>query len=259
VEVLLLDDCQREVPEANVVVSLAVYGLTVTREVLKLEVDAWSRLRDGTGVAWVILFRTGVAGVVGDWEMAGAFKPALLVVLDIGLEAGAWVGVESTKEMEPADPRLIVWERLWGDGEVFEIALEFSDMEAPVLKQGCCPAPVLALPLMFLDALKEVVQTSFSVGRGWVSTGWVGFKRPAFESAVGVGSVGWFVNWVRELGNGMDVKATGAWLIYAVKARGPEPLSWTNKALWDVEGQRALFVGEQGNVDKAIVHSVASL
>ena len=46
----------------------------------------------------------------------------------------------------------------------------------------------------------------------------MGFKRPAFESAVGVGSVGWFVNWVRELGNGMDVKATGAWLIYAVKA-----------------------------------------
>lgn len=44
--------------------------------------------------------------------MAGTFKPALLVVLDIGLEAGAWVGVESTEEMEPADPRLIVWERL---------------------------------------------------------------------------------------------------------------------------------------------------
>lgn len=65
-EVLLLDDCQREVPEANVVVSLAVYGLAVTREVLKLEVDAWSRLRDGTGVAWIIPFRTGVGGGVGD-------------------------------------------------------------------------------------------------------------------------------------------------------------------------------------------------
>ena len=28
----------------------------------------------------------------------------------------------------------------------------FSDMEAPVLKQGCCPAPASALPLLFLDA-----------------------------------------------------------------------------------------------------------
>ena len=65
-EVLLLDDCQREVPEANLVVSLVVYGLAVTREVLKLVVDAWSRFRDGTGVAWVMPFRTGVGGVVGD-------------------------------------------------------------------------------------------------------------------------------------------------------------------------------------------------
>jgi hypothetical protein len=32
-----------------------------------------------------------------------------------------------------------------------------------------------------------------------------------------------------------------------------------NKALWDLEGQRVTFEGEQGSVDKAIVRGVASL
>ena len=32
-----------------------------------------------------------------------------------------------------------------------------------------------------------------------------------------------------------------------------------NKTLLDTEGQRVIFVGEQGNVDKAIVRVVASL
>jgi hypothetical protein len=55
----------------------------------------------------------------------------------------------------------------------------------------------------------------------------VGFKRPAIEAAVGVGSVGWFVNWVRELENRITVKATGAWSLYAVKARGLKLLAQT--------------------------------
>jgi hypothetical protein len=95
----------------------------------------------------------GSVGVKAGWAtVPGTVKAPLVVVLETGLEAGARVEVESIREMEPADPRLIVWERLWVDGEVVEVTLEFSDMAASVLKQGCCPAPALALPLMFPDA-----------------------------------------------------------------------------------------------------------
>jgi hypothetical protein len=70
--------------------------------------------------------------------------------------------------MGPANPRLMFWERprLAEAVEVVEVTLEFSDMEAPMLKQGCCPAPELALPLMFLAAPKGMMQTSFPVCRG---------------------------------------------------------------------------------------------
>jgi hypothetical protein len=64
----------------------------------------------------------------------------------------------------------MLWEKLWSlEVEEVEIALEFTDMEAPVLKQGCCPTP--ALPLMFLIAPKEKMQADFLVCRCRVSTG----------------------------------------------------------------------------------------
>jgi hypothetical protein len=50
--------------------------------------------------------------------------------------------------------------------EVVEVTLAFIDTEAPVLKEGCCPAPVLAVPLIFLIAPKGMMQASFLVGRG---------------------------------------------------------------------------------------------
>jgi hypothetical protein len=90
-----------------------------------------------------------------------------------------------------------------------------------------------------------------------VSTGWVGFKRPAIEAAVGVGSVGWFVNWVRELENRITVKATGAWSLYAEGSRPQAPS--TNKALCYAREQGVPVVSEQRSIDKVIVHAVASL
>lgn len=105
-------------PEAKVVVSFKVYGLAITREVRELEAEAWSRWRDGTGLALVIPSRTEVWGVVGDVETVEIVKPVLLVVVDTGLEDEACVGIESTIEIGPADPRLMFWERPWADGEV---------------------------------------------------------------------------------------------------------------------------------------------
>jgi hypothetical protein len=232
-----VEGCQKAVPTGKVTLSFWVYGLVVIRVVLEPEAEDWSRSRAGIGDTLVIPLSSGVWGGVGDWSTTGMVKPVWavpLVVLGTGLEAGAWGGVESTREMGPADPRLMFWERSWRLEEVFEVTLEFTDdVEAPVLKEGCCPAP--ALPLMFLIAPREMVQAEVLVCRSWVSTGWVGFKRPAFEVAVGVGSVGWFVNWVRELENKVIVKATGSWFLYAV-TRHCEVLENKEGSLWVNKG-----------------------
>jgi hypothetical protein len=258
-----VEGCQKAVPTAKVTLSFWVYGLVVIRVVLEPEVEDWSRSRAGIGDALVIPLISGVWGGVGDMGTTGAVKPVwavLLVVLGTRFEDGAWAGVESTREMGPADPRLMFWERPWRLGEVFEVTLEFTDdMEALVLKEGCCPAPVLALPLMFLIAPREMVQAEVLVCRGWVSTGWVGFKRPAFEVAIGVGSVGWFVNWVRELENKVIVKATGSWFLYAVKARRLGGSLGQTKHCEMLENKEGSLWANKGASNKAIVHVVASL
>ena len=56
----VVEGCQKAVPGAKEVVSFRVYGLAVTKEFLGLEVVAWSRLRDGTGLVLTIPLRTGV-------------------------------------------------------------------------------------------------------------------------------------------------------------------------------------------------------
>lgn len=45
-------------------------------------------------------------------------------------------GVDSTREIGPAEPRLMFCERPWRVGELVEVTLEFTDGEAPALRQG---------------------------------------------------------------------------------------------------------------------------
>ena len=145
--------------------------------------------------------RTGVGGGVGTVE------PLWDTLLDLLREVGLAV------------PEVTVCEMPWRLVELVEVTLAFPDIEASALKRDCDPA--LALPLMFLIAPRGLMQTSFPICRGCVSTDlneWASKDRLLKRCCVG--SVGLFVNWVRELEDRMTVKATSSWFLYTVKGWG---------------------------------------